>query len=358
MSRARVLITGGAGFLGSHLTTTLLSHGTAVRIFDLAEQPDWVPISDAEASCVDYVPSGEYVQGDIRDGAALGPALDGVDAVIHAAFASPRMPPETIESVNAGGARELSRQALAHRVPRVVLISSSVVERARHVDPFLRRAGINSFDLYRRSRAEAEKIFAEHATRGFRLAMARPKTFIGPGRVSAFNIIFEWIRQGRPVLVMGDASNHYQLLEIGDMAEGIRLLTDSDAEGVFHFGATRFGTFREDLQALIDHAGTASRLRFIPGVAARAILRGMELAGMPPPSELHYMSARGKDSVCDTARATRELGWQPKYGNVDALRAAWDWYARSMKATGTAKSIHALPGSHRALGKVIETLLR
>ncbi len=256
-----------------------------------------------------------------------------------------------------GGARELSQQTLSRGVSRVVLISSSVVERAPNVHPFLRRAGINAFDLYRKSRAEAERVFAEQASRGFRLAMARPKTFVGPGRVSAFNIIFEWIRQGRPVLLMGEASNHYQLLEIGDMAEGIRLLTNSDAEGVFHFGATRFGTFRDDLQALIDHAGTNSRLRFVPGLAARAILRGMELAGMPPPSELHYMSARGKDSVVDTTRAMRELGWQPKWSNADALRSAYDWYVQSMVVTGTAKSIHILPRSrHRALGKVIETL--
>ncbi|HEY3826959.1 MAG TPA: NAD-dependent epimerase/dehydratase family protein [Bryobacteraceae bacterium] len=352
MPRARILITGGAGFLGSHLTANLLAHGTAVRIFDLADRPDWVPVSGPDASGVEYVP------GDIRDGAALGSALEGVDAVIHAAFASPRMAPETIEEVNVGGARELSRQTLSRGVSRVVLISSSVVERAPHVHPFLRRAGINAFDLYRKSRAEAERVFAEQASRGFRLAMARPKTFVGPGRVSAFNIIFEWIRQGRPVLLMGEALNHYQLLEIGDMAEGIRLLTNSDAEGVFHFGATRFGTFRGDLQALIDHAGTGSRLRFVPGLAARAILRGMELAGMPPPSELHYMSARGKDSVANTTRATGELGWQPKWGNVDALRSAYDWYVQSMATTGTAKSIHMLPKSHRALGRVIDTLLR
>jgi hypothetical protein len=84
----------------------------------------------------------------------------------------------------------------------------------------------------------------------------------------------------------------------------------------------------------------------------------MEYSGMAVPSELHYMSAWGRDSVADTSRAVKELGWKPRWSNADALRHAWDWYLASMAATGTARSIHPLPGSHRMLSKLIETVLR
>jgi nucleoside-diphosphate-sugar epimerase len=343
----RVLITGGAGFLGSRLTEAFQHHGVAVRIFDLAERPEWA-----------HGDGIEYINGDVRDPAALSPVLEGADAVIHSAFASPRMAPETIQSVNADGAREVARQAIAHGVTRLVLVSSTVVEGAPRVHPFLKNAGITTFDWYRRSRVDAERIVTELGNPNFRVAIVRPKTFVGAGRVSAFNIVFEWIRQGKPVLLMGRAANPYQLLEITDMAEGIRLLTHSTAEGVFHFGASRFGTLRDDLQALIDHAGTSARLRSVPAPLARAILRSMEAAGMTRPSELHYMSAWGKESVADTSRARNELGWQPRWSNIEALRHAYDWYVQSIESTGAARSIHALPASHRVIDKLIGAILR
>ena len=343
----QVLITGGAGFLGFHLCDSFLEHGVGVRIFDLAERPHWA-----------RQPGIEYVQGDIRDERSIGRAMERVDAVIHAAFASPRTEPEVIESVNVQGARETCRQALEHGVRRFVLISSTIVQRPRQVHPLFGGAALNALDMYRKSRAEAERVVTEQGSRGLSVGIVRPKTFVGPGRISAFTIVFEWIRRGKPVLLLGKAASRYQLLEIRDMAEGVRLLAGSDAEGLFHFGAQEFRTLREDLQSLIEHARTGSRLRFLPERGARAALRGMELLGFVPPSELHYMSAWARDSVVDTSRAAQELGWRPRWSNGQALANAYDWYLESMLTTGTAKSIHPLPGSHRVLRNLIEALLR
>jgi len=343
----RVLITGGAGFLGSHLAQSFQSRGVGVRIFDIAERPEWA-----------LAPYIEYIRGDIRDARAIGRAIESSDAVIHSAFASPRMAPPEIESVNVQGALETCKQALAHGVRRFVLISSTIVDKPSRVNPLLRGAALNSLDMYRRSRVRAEALVTDQGSRGLRIGIVRPKTFIGAGRVSAFTIIFDWIRLGKPVLLLGKGANRYQLLEIRDMAEGIRLLAGSDAEGIFSFGAHRYGSLREDLQSLIDHAQTGSRLRFVPEQFARMALRGVELAGMVPPSELHYMSAWDKDSIVDTSRAVQELGWQPRWSNAEALRNAYDWYVQSIATTGKAQSIHALPVSHRRLRSLLETLLR
>ena len=284
--------------------------------------------------------------------------LEGVDAVIHAAFASPRQAPAVIESVNVDGVLETCRQALAHGVLRFVLISSTIVDKPPRVHPFFRNAPLTRLDMYRKSRTEAERLATEQRSAGLRVGIVRPKTFVGPGRISAFAIVFEWIRLGKPVLLLGKARSRYQLLEIRDMAEGIRLLAGSEAEGVFLFGALNFGTMREDLQSLLDHAQTGARLRFVPEMAARIGLRGMELAGIVPASEWHYMSAWGRDSIVDISRAVEELGWRPRWSNAEALQNAYDWYVESIRVSGTAKSIQPVPGSHRAFMKLIETLLR
>jgi nucleoside-diphosphate-sugar epimerase len=347
MPLQRILITGGAGFLGSHLAQCFREHGVAVRILDAADAPGWTRTAAVE-----------YLRGDVRDPAAMREALGGVDAIVHSAFASPRMPADTIRSVNVEGVRVACEQARNRGVRRLVLISSTIVQRSPRVHPFLLCSALNAMDLYRESRADAERLAAGMGGADLRVAIVRPKTFVGPGRVSAFTIVFDWIRLGKPVLLLGNATARYQLLEIRDMAEGIRLLALSEAEGVFYFGAGKFGTLREDLQTLIDYARTGSRLRFAPAPLARLGLRAIEFAGLTPPSELHFMSAWGRDSVVDTSRAVKELGWQPRWSNTEALRNAYDWYLESMAATGAAPTIHPLPGSHRRLRNLIDTILR
>ena len=84
----------------------------------------------------------------------------------------------------------------------------------------------------------------------------------------------------------------------------------------------------------------------------------MELAGLTPPSELHRLSAGGLDSVADISRAQRELGWQPVWSNAQALCRAYDWYAHSLETAGAAPSTHPVPGFHRTLRKLIESILR
>jgi nucleoside-diphosphate-sugar epimerase len=334
----RVLITGGAGFLGTHLARTFRREGAQVRLLDLEAD---------RGGGLD--PAVEHVAGDVRDPRAVADALDGIDVVVHAAFASPRHPALAMRGVNVEGTRNVCEQAMAQGVRRVILISSTIVTKPARAHPILREAPLSRLDTYRASRAEAERVADEYRVRGLQVAVVRPKTFVGPERVGAFAIIFEWIRLGRPVLVLGSGRNRYQLLDTRDMAEGIRLLAGADAQGLFLFGARDFRTVREDLQALLDHAGTDARLRFVPGRLAGCALRGMELAAIVPLSEWHYMSAAGKDSMADISRATLELGWRPERSNAQALIEAYDWYVASMHATGTARTTHPVPLVHRAL---------
>jgi len=338
MTPRRVLITGGAGFLGTHLARTFRREGAQVRLLDL----------EADRGG-DLDPAVEHVAGDVRDPHAVADALDDIDVVVHAAFASPRHPALVMRSVNVEGTRCVCERALAQGVRRVILISSTIVTKPARAHPILRDAPLSRLDTYRASRAEAERVADEYRVRGLQVAVVRPKTFVGPERVGAFAIIFEWIRLGRPVLVLGSGRNRYQLLDTRDMAEGIRLLAAADAQGLFLYGARDFRTVREDLQALLDHAGTGARLRFVPGRLAGYALRGMELAAIVPLSEWHYMSAAGKDSVVDISRATLELGWRPERSNAQALIEAYDWYVASMHATGAARTTHPVPLVHRVL---------
>lgn len=123
-----VLITGGAGFIGSHLATELLQHGYQVRILDnLMPQ-----VHGAERRRPDHLDQrAEVLVGDIRDSHQLEEALDGVDAVIHlAAVIGERSSMYRLEkymSINTAGTAVLLEALLDHPIERLIVASSSAV---------------------------------------------------------------------------------------------------------------------------------------------------------------------------------------------------------------------------------------
>jgi len=341
MALPSILITGGAGFLGAHLVRAFVDAGKTVRVLDLAPPPRWSGQVD-------------YVQGSVCNADTVAAAMRGIESVIHTAFASPRQSPCVLRRVNVDGNRLLYGAACTAGARRFVSISSTIVDQLPRRHPCLPHSGLSRLDDYRASRAEAEAWL--QAQDGPSVAVVRPKTFLGSGKLGAFAMLFDNLRRGEAVPILGNGRNHYQLLDIRDMASGVCLLQASDCTGVFHFGAEIFGTVRQDLQALVDHAGTGARLRFLPAVPVKAALRSMELAGLTPLSEWHYCSAWGRDSVLDIGKAQRELGWHPTRSNAQALVEAYDAYTAAMRVAGRVETTHPIPPSHKMLRLVFRLL--
>ena len=180
--------------------------------------------------------------------------------------------------------------------------------------------------------------------------MIRPKTFIGPERLGVFEILFDWIRDGRRIPILGDGSNLYQLLAVEDLVDAVVRAFDAPVEGTaFNVGAGVFGTVRGDLQALIDHAGSGSRLQPVPVAPAEASLRALELARLSPLAEWHYKTAH-KDSFVSIERARELLGWEPQLSNAETLCATYDWYLAHLPEMRGAGTTHRVPWNQQALG--------
>jgi nucleoside-diphosphate-sugar epimerase len=343
-----VAVTGGAGFLGRHLVERLAASGRPVRVLDISP-------AAGEAG-----PSGvEYHQADVGDRAAVERVLAGATAVVHAAFASPHQSGEEIDAVNVGGTRTVLDSAAAAGCRRVVLVSSTIVDRTIAPHPLSTRAPVSRLRRYRDSRvaAEAEVDSATQDHRRLRAAVARPAPFVGPGQVGGFALVFESIRRGWPVPLLGRGDHCYRLLDVRDLADGLALLADSTATGRFGFAAAGSSTAASDLGELAAHAGTGAAVRRVPGALARPALRAVELAGLPPLADWHHRSARGEDHLVDTSRSQAELGWRPSGDNIDALVAAYDWYA-AQAGYGPLSTTHPVPIAHRALHRIAAGLLR
>jgi nucleoside-diphosphate-sugar epimerase len=320
----RVAISGGAGFLGLHLARRLVADGHEVRTLDL------VPLDDAGLAG-----RIEELEGDVRVAADARRLAAGADVLVHAAAALPiQVTRAAIRSVNVEGTAVTLGAALEAGVRRVVLVSSTAVYGVPDRHPI----------------HEAERLCLAFGRRGLEPVIVRPKTFVGPERLGVFEILFDWIREGRRIPILGDGANRYQLLAVEDLVDAVVRTLDAPVAGeALNVGAGRFGTVRDDLEGLIEHAGSRSRLRPVPSRPAELALRGLELARLSPLAEWHYRTAH-KDSFVGIDKARALLGWEPRLSNAETLCATYDWYLAHRDELRAAGTTHRVPWDQRALG--------
>jgi nucleoside-diphosphate-sugar epimerase len=335
-----VATSGGAGFLGLHLARRLVADGHDVRTLDLAPLDD--PALEGRV---------DELHGDVRAAADARRLVADADVLVHAAAALPiQVSRAAIRSVNVEGAAVTFAAAAEAGVRRVVLISSTAVYGVPERHPIHEDDPLVGVGHYGESKIEAERLCAAFARRGLETVIVRPKTFVGPERLGVFEILFDWIREGRRIPILGDGSNRYQLLAVEDLVDAVVRCLDAPVTGeALNVGAGRFGTVREDLEALIDHAGSGSRLRPVAARPAEVALRGLELARLSPLAEWHYRTAH-KDSFVSIDKARDLLGWGPRLSNAETLCATYDWYLEHRGELRGAGLTHRVPWDQRALG--------
>ena len=341
---AKWLVTGGAGFLGVHLCRGLLERGQQVVAFDTADFPAGERVSGVV-----------IVKGDIRDRESLARNLIGVDYVVHAAAALALAAPHEIAAVNAEGTRNVLETSARAGVRRVVYVGTTAVYGMPRFHPISEDAPLDPMGDYGIAKARAEQYCID--AQGVETVRIRPKSFIGTGRLGIFQILFDWIEAGKKIPVLGNGRNRFQLMEVRDLVDAIYLamLRGKDKE-VYNAGAIDFGTVNQDLGALLDHAGSGSRILHIPSQPTKAFLGLLSALHLSPVYRWVYDTA-DQDSFVSTARIQADLGWSPRFSNRDAMIGAYDWYLREGKTmaqqTGTSHRVAWKQGALRLVKAVM-----
>lgn len=330
---ARIAVTGAAGVLGSQLVSRLRAEGVEVRAFDIRPiepGPGLVPFT-----------------GDIRDPRAVAEAVAGADALVHCASALPSYPAADIRSIVVEGTGTVLEAARAARVPRVLHVSSTAVYGLPKLVPTPEDHPREPVDTYSGAKAEAEVIAERHREAGMLLPVLRPKTFLGPGRMGLFDMLYEWAEEGRNFPVLGRGDVRIQMLALSDLVDAVHTVLTAPADRVndtFNVGAAEFGTLREDFQVVLDAAGHGKRVKSVPGRPAVAVLRALERTGMSPVYGRLLFKLLA-DSYVSVDKIRERLGFVPKFSNQEAILQTYAWWREARAAAGSA------PAAGRATGR-------
>ena len=317
----KALITGGSGYFGSLLLKKLLDSGYECAILDINEY-EGLPANV------------RFFQADIRDREAVSRSCRGMDLVFHNVAQVPLAKDNRLfDSVNRQGTEILLASALLNRVSKVIYTSSSAVFGVPEHNPVTEGMELRPREKYGEAKLQGEKCCHAFAEKGLDITIIRPRTIMGHGRLGIFQILFEWVRTGYNIPVLGGGKNIYQFVHADDLAEACLLASMKKGPDIFNCGTDRFGTMREVLEDLCAYANTGSKVVSLP---MGPIILGMEITsklGLSPLGSYHSLMY-GRSMYFDISKAKTKLGWQPKYSNSEMFRESYDWYRQNFQQIG------------------------
>lgn len=302
----KVLVTGGAGFIGSHVVEAYIAAGHSVTVVD-----------DLSSGKREYVPAGvTFYQMDIRD-LELGRVfeVEQPDVVNHQA-AQVSVPKAVVDpvhdaSVNVAGLVNVLEQARRHGVRKVIFASSCAVYGDPNELPVHEEHPVSPLSPYGQSKWTGEHYLAlYHRLYGLNFTTLRYANVYGPrqdpfGEAGVITIFVEQMLASMPVTIDGDGDQTRDFVFVGDVATANLRALDRGDHSTYNISAGRAVSINNLFEILRDLAGYHHEPRH----------------GPPRPGDIRH-------SVLDPARAKRELDWCPTMPLEDGLKRTIDFFRR------------------------------
>ncbi|HVY77770.1 MAG TPA: NAD-dependent epimerase/dehydratase family protein [Solirubrobacterales bacterium] len=322
----RALVTGGHGFVASHLVGALLERGVPVRVLDRPD-PRLADVGGERLSGLDLLglrDEVELAEGDLRDAEAVAAAVAGCDSVFHLAAqtivgVARESPLETLE-VNVRGAWNVFEACREHGVARVVFASSDKAYGASPELPYREDFPLRAAYPYDASKAAADIVARSYANAyGLPLAVTRFANVYGGGDLNFSRLIPETtiaVLAGRPPRIRSDGSPERDFLHVDDAVSAYlsiaAALDDEAARGeALNAGGERPHAVREVVDLIAATADT--------GIEPEYLGTGT------PDGEIDRQ-------YVDSTKLRGLTGWAPKVGLEDGLRRTLEWYREHPEA--------------------------
>lgn len=317
-----VLVTGGTGFVGSHLVEALIRSGRNVSC--LVRDPNrlrWLKGQDVR-----------LVQGDCGDPESLEDAVKDCSVVFHLAGLTKARRPSDYYTVNHLGTRNILEACRANQNIRKFVLVSSLAAAGPSPDgrPVRDADPPRPVSDYGRSKLLAEQEAHRHED-ALSIVILRPSAVYGPRDTDMFEL-FRWAKRGITLEIAG-GERFINPCYVGDLVEAILLAADRDTRsGSTYFVAeNRSYSWTEFRRALLSTGGVSARNITVPYAAAYLIGLASEIGslftGRPALTNRQKIrEAAQRYWLCDLTGIERDIGFRAKYPLIKGMEATWRWY--------------------------------
>ncbi len=317
---SRVLVTGGTGFVGSHIVDRLCHQVATVRVLVR-------PTSDRSR----LPRTAELIEGDLQDHAALRRAVQGMDVVFHLAAVTRARSEEEYLQANAQGTLRLveALQAAQPRPRRLIYLSSlAAAGPAREGKPIQRHDIPRPITTYGRSKLMGER-YCQRAANDLRVLLLRAPAVYGP---RDRDLLLCFLLAARGLLPVPRGPERFlQFIHVNDLVEALLLAATADATGVYHVAESRSYAWSEIAVWLAQAVGRrVCAIRIPPWVVhAAATLSEWGAAASGRATIFNREKARellAPGWLCETESAKRDLGFEGRIPLPAGLNGTAAWY--------------------------------
>ena len=313
----KVLVTGGAGFIGSNLVPHLVELGYDVLVLDDLSSGQPAPTAR---------PRIRFRRGDFLDHATLRECLDGIEVVVHLAAMSGVMDsvadPAACFAINVEGTFRLLETARRYGIKQFVNASTGGAILGEVAPPISEAMAPSPLSPYGASKLATEGFcsayFGSYGLRGLSL---RFSNIYGPHSAHKKSVVAAFIKRAlnhEPLIVYGDGTQQRDYLYVGDLVRGIAAGINRGATGTFQLGSGRPTSLLVLIQALETICGQKFEIRYEPRRSA----------------EIH-------STWCDIGKAATVFAYAAPTTLAGGLRQTWDWFAADPFAASRQKVLTA-----------------
>jgi UDP-glucose 4-epimerase len=305
----RILITGGAGFVGSHLSERFVEEGHKVVCLD--------NLMNGNVANIRHLFSYrnfKFINDDIRNSDRMTSLMIDVDAVVHLAAQihvdRSIVEPKMTYDINVTGTQNILEAARMHDVEKIIYASSSEVYGTAQYAPIDEKHPLNAPHPYGASKIAADRMcHAYNETYGMNVVIVRPFNLYGPrqkdsGYGGVISIFIKRVLNNLPPVIFGDGLQTRDYTYISDMIEGYVKILNS----------------RKKMNAPINF-GTGKEIRIVDLAKKIIKITGTDLK----PVHVHERPGEVRRLIADVTKA-RNLGWTSKVDIDKGLSKLVDWY--------------------------------
>lgn len=317
----KVIIFGGDGFVGRHLTAQMLQLGYEVLVCDLNKS------ASANYNHAKHLPI------DIRDKKEFAKIPSGyADIVINLAATQyhskvPRKGrKEYFFETNLQGVINMLKFMEERNFKNLIQFTTDMTYGKPQYLPVDENHPQLPFGYYGQSKKEAESICFKYRNKGLNIFIFRPRMIMGPGRLGILEKLFKLIDKNLPVPMIGNGKNHYQMVSVFDCISAITACINKGIpNGEFNLGSKNPPTIKELLREIIKDTGSNSIVIPTNGKLVKTTLSILGYFGVEIMYEEQY-SIADENYILDISSTEKILGWQPFFSDMNMMKEAYNSY--------------------------------